>query len=90
MANILISTADLERAAELQSAFEPEDSVRFVSGPHEAREALQEGDDTDTALILTGATYEPDARGLISTLSSNGLGLPIIALFDEPALTIAW
>ena len=83
MASILISTADLERAAQLQSAFEPEDSVRFVSGPHEAREALREGEGTDSALILTGAVQEPDARGLISALLSDGLGMPIIALFDE-------
>ena len=82
MARILVTTTDLESAGRLQAAFEPDDSVYFVSGPHEAREALVGEEESDSALILTGAARDQGARQLIAAVTENGRHIPVLALFD--------
>ena len=81
MATILVSTADLEAAAVLRAALETDHEVRFVSGPHEAREALDVAVGVDAALILTGAVRDSDS--LVSAASKDARPIPVVALFDE-------
>ncbi len=83
MASILISTTDLESAAKLQAAFEPEDEVRFVSSRDDAREALRTVDEGQTSLILTGAIRDPVARALIAEVAGDGRHIPVVALLER-------
>ncbi len=83
MASILISTTDLESAAKLQAAFEPEDEVRFVSSGSDAQEALRTLDEGEASLILTGAIRDPLARALIAQVASDGRQIPVVALLEQ-------
>ncbi len=82
MATILLTTADLDTAAQLRSVFEPDDHVEFVSTPEDVEAALA-GDGREAALILTGAPRDALSHELVSAAHSHGTGVPVIALFDK-------
>ncbi len=82
MAIVLITTADLDVAGRLQKAFEPDDEVRFVSGPAEAHDAIASAPDGEVALIVTGALDEPMSQRLIAEVFEAGHHIPVIALLD--------
>ncbi len=81
MAIILITRSDLESAGRLQSAFEPDDEVRFVTAQYDLEEVLR-GDAEELALIVTGAVREPPALSLIGDAREAGSHIPIVALLD--------
>jgi DNA-binding NtrC family response regulator len=83
MAIILITTADLESAGQLQKTFEPEDDVRFVTAEYDAREILRSGEIEDCALILTGDVQAPVSRELIKAVREGGGHIPVVAIQDE-------
>jgi DNA-binding NtrC family response regulator len=83
MARILISTADLEPAGALQSVFEPDDEVRFVSSPEDASAALAADGVEESAVILTGAARQGVARRFASAVADNGRSVPIVALLES-------
>jgi DNA-binding NtrC family response regulator len=87
MAVILITTADLETAGRLQTAFEPDDEVGFVSGPADARDAIAASPDGEAALIVTGALHDSVIQKVIAEVFEVGRHIPVIALLDpdEPA-----
>jgi len=83
MATILITTADLEAAGQLQAAFKPGDEVTFVSGPHDVRSALQADGITDAALVLTGAIRDPATKAILSQILELLPSAAIVALLAE-------
>jgi DNA-binding NtrC family response regulator len=83
MATILVSTADRDQAALLQKGLEPNDRLEFVTGPDDARAALESAGDEETALILTGAVRGPEAQALIAAVYEDGQHIPIVALFSQ-------
>jgi DNA-binding NtrC family response regulator len=82
MANILISTVDLEAARQLQSAFEPDDVIRFVSGPPDISASLELVEDGEVALILTGAILNEETSALVADASERAPHMPVVGLFD--------
>ena len=82
MAIILITTADLETAGQLQATFEPDDDVRFVTAEYDAREILRSDEVEDCALILTGNPVEPTSRALIEAVRQGGGHIPVAAIGD--------
>ncbi len=82
MASILISTSDLESAAKLQAAFEPDDEVRFVSSRGDAQDALRSIEEGESSLILTGAIRDSLARALVAEVAGDGRHIPVVALLE--------
>jgi DNA-binding NtrC family response regulator len=82
MAVILITTADLEAAGQLQKAFEPDDDVRFVTAPEDARAAIGSSLEGEAALIMTGGLADPLVQSVITEVFEDGLHIPVIALFE--------
>jgi len=82
MANILITTDDLEAARRLQTAFEPDDVVRFVSGPPDIGASLESVDDGEAALVVTGAVESEQAGSLVRDALERAPYMPVVALFD--------
>ncbi|MEE9133375.1 MAG: sigma-54 dependent transcriptional regulator [Gemmatimonadota bacterium] len=88
MAIILVTTADLEAARQVQSALEPDDRVQVVSGTGEAR-AVLDALEGETALILTGAMEEEPTRALVAEALEVSPQTPVIALCgEEDAVTV--
>ncbi len=83
MATILISTDDLEAARRLQTAFEPDDVVRFVSGAPDIATSLEPIDDGEAALVVTGAIETEQTRTLIREAFERASLMPVVALFDR-------
>ena len=83
MALILMTTADLEAARQLQTALDPGDQVRTASEPQDARLALESAPEGEAALIVTGAVRASAAEELILGVFESGRHIPVIALFDE-------
>jgi DNA-binding NtrC family response regulator len=83
MALILITTADLQAAGQLKEAFEPDDRVQFVSGPHDARTALESSTEGDSAVVLTGDVQDPQSLLLMAEVLESGRQIPLLGLFDR-------
>jgi len=82
MASILISTDDLEAARQLQLAFEPDDEVRFVSGPPDVGPGLELVDDREAALVVTGAIESEETATLVREAFELAPYMPVVALFE--------
>jgi DNA-binding NtrC family response regulator len=83
MATILITTADLDVAGQLQSAFEPDDEVQFVTADHNVRDTLRSDGIEDSALILTGTMREPATLALVTAAREAGGHVPVVAILGD-------
>ncbi len=83
MAKILLTTADLERAAPLGKAFQPDSEIRLVANAEEARAALGSLDDERIALVVSGALSESATEALIAAVAEATPRVPIVALLGE-------
>jgi len=83
MATILVTTADLETAGQLQAAFEPADDVVFVSDAHDVRSALEDEGVTRAALILTGAIRQSTTKAMKSQVLERLPSAAIVAVLAE-------
>jgi DNA-binding NtrC family response regulator len=83
MALILITTTDLESAGLIQRAFQPDDQVQFVSGPHDVRTALGWSPEEDSAVVLTGDVEDPQIQLLIAEVAESGRQIPLLALYER-------
>ncbi len=83
MATILITTADLEAAGQLQAAFVPADEVIFVTDSHDVRAATEDEGVLAAALIITGAIREPATTAMKSQILERLPSAAIVALLTD-------
>jgi DNA-binding NtrC family response regulator len=83
MARILVTSADLERAAPLGRAFEPDGEIRVVENAEDARAALRSLDGERVAVVVSGGLGEPETEALIAAVNEEARQVPIVALLGE-------
>ncbi|UCC73399.1 MAG: sigma-54-dependent Fis family transcriptional regulator [Gemmatimonadota bacterium] len=82
MAKILVTTADLERAAPLQWVFQPDDEIQLVASAGDVRTALASGEESH-ALVVSGGLRESETEGLIAAVYEEAPQVPIVVLLGE-------
>jgi DNA-binding NtrC family response regulator len=83
MARILVTTADLERAAPLQKAFESAGEIQLLTSAQDARAALGSVDDEQVAVVVSGGLGEPETEALIAAVYEEAPQFPVVVLLGE-------
>lgn len=83
MTRILVTTADLEKAAPLQRAFESAGEIQLLASAQDARTALRSVDEEQIAVVLSGGLGEAETEALIAAINEEAAQSPVVALLDE-------
>jgi DNA-binding NtrC family response regulator len=83
MARILVTTADLERAAPLQKALESAGEIQLLANAQDARAALESVDEEQVAVVVSGRLGEPETEALIAAVYEEAPQFPVVALLGE-------
>jgi DNA-binding NtrC family response regulator len=83
MARILVTTADLERAAPLQKALESAGDIQLLASAQDARAALGSVDDERVAVVVSGGLGEPETEALIAAVYEEAPQFPVVVLLGE-------
>jgi DNA-binding NtrC family response regulator len=83
MARILVTAANLDRAAPLGRAFEPDGEIQLLTNAEDARAALGSLDQQRVAVVVSGGLGEPETEALIAAVNEEARQVPIVALLGE-------
>ncbi len=83
MVRILVTTADLDRAAPLQQAFESVGTIQLLTSAEDVSAAIGSGDDERLAVVVSGGLGEPDTEALIAAVYEAAPQVPVAALLGE-------
>jgi DNA-binding NtrC family response regulator len=83
MARILVSTAELERAAPLQKAFERDGELQLVASGQDAKAALGSVEEEQIAVVVSGGLRQPETEALIAAVHEEAPQVPIVVLLGE-------
>ncbi|MGD2154645.1 MAG: sigma-54 dependent transcriptional regulator [Gemmatimonadales bacterium] len=83
MTRILVTTADLERAAPVSRAFQPDGEIQLLDSAQDARAALASVGEERIALVISGGLGEPKTEALIGAVYEGTPRVPIVVLLGE-------
>jgi DNA-binding NtrC family response regulator len=83
MAKLLVTTADLERAAPLQKAFDTAGEIQLLASVQDVDTALGSVDEERLAVVVSGGMGEPETDELIAAVYEAAPQVPVVVLLGE-------